>query len=123
MRTHRLVIDCNCKEYADYMENEILHVDFCDLTHWYCGLDDAGEDTPDICVIYRGVYNPNRIYVEVDLKKSGMTEKDLQIYQRFEGPYVFHDSTGNIHANSGFIEKYPNCDSWKAESVKIEHIV
>lgn len=52
-----------------------------------------------------------------------MTEKDLQIYQRFEGPYVFHDSTGNIHANSGFIEKYPNCDSWKAESVKIEHIV
>lgn len=67
MRTHRLKITCNCAECADYLNSEILSVDFCDATHWYCGLDYAGEDMPDDCVIYQGTLYPNVVYVECNL--------------------------------------------------------
>lgn len=77
MRTQRLIVECNCPQCADFVENEILHVDFCDLTHWYCGLDEAGDDTPDTCLIYRGIYHYNRIYVEFDEQKSGLCAENV----------------------------------------------
>lgn len=68
MRTHKLIFVCDTVEHAKYLEEEILHVDFCDLTHWYCGLDHAGEDTPDDCLIYRGIIHPEIVTVELNVK-------------------------------------------------------
>lgn len=81
MRTHRLKIECNCEDAAIFFESEILHVDFCDFTHWYCGLDNAGEDTPDDCVIYRGIMEPNVIYVDFNLPAMGNGEPESYIEQ------------------------------------------
>lgn len=78
MKTHRLMFKCNSVEFADYLENEILQVDFCDATHWYCGLDGAGEDTPDSCVIFRGIIHPEVVYVEIDLEQNGLTVETLE---------------------------------------------
>lgn len=118
MRTHRLVFDCSSSDFADYLENEVLKVDFCDLTHWYCGLDGEGEDTPDLCVIYRGALFNNRIYVELDLQRSSFTVDELhRLYDRFNGPYFKNRSPLNR-----FKEKYPNCHSWYMNEFKIDTI-
>ena len=66
MRTHRLKITMNSIPAADWYERECVHQFFVDMTHWYCGLDDAGEDTPDTCVVYRGIMERNVIYVDFD---------------------------------------------------------
>jgi len=69
MRTHRLKFVCSSAECAKHIEEESLAVDYCDLTHWFCGLDGAGEDTPDSCIIYRGIVEPNVVYVELALSE------------------------------------------------------
>lgn len=66
MRTHKIIFTCNSVECANWYANEILHIDFCDFTHWYCGLDHAGEDTPEYCLIYQGIIHPEIITVEFD---------------------------------------------------------
>lgn len=68
MRTHRIKITCNSEEGADWCEENSVQEFFNDFTHWYCGFDHVGDDTPDSCIIYRGVLNPNVIYIEFDAK-------------------------------------------------------
>ena len=81
MRTHRMKITCNCIECANYLKDEILAADFCDLTHWYCGLDNAGEDTPDDCIIYQGELYPNVLYnVSVELGHHGVAIEPFSIF-------------------------------------------
>lgn len=104
MKTHRLVFKCNTIEFAKYLENDILHVEFCDLTHWYCGFDDAGEDTPDCCVIFRGIVHPETVYVEIDLKQSGLSVEDLK------------RQYGNLQ------KRYENDDTRRIEDFRIEDL-
>ena len=78
MRTHRIKFVCSNVDCAKFVEDNLLHDQFCDLTHWYCGLDGAGADTPDCCLIYRGIYEPNVIYVEIDLKELIHEDDDPQ---------------------------------------------
>lgn len=77
MRTHRIKITCNSEEAAKFYEENNVHQYFVDFTHWYCGLDGAGEDTPDDCIIYRGIIEPNAIYVEFDAR-SLFGNKDIE---------------------------------------------
>lgn len=104
MKTHRLVFKCNSVEFADYLENEILHVDFCDATHWYCGLDGAGEDTPDSCVIFRGIINPEVVYVEIDLEQNGLNIEQLEKqYKQLQDMFANDDKKRRIE--DFYIEK------------------
>ena len=68
MRTHKLTIKCKGEQESDSVE-ESLEDYFCDFTHWYCGLDGAGEDTPIYCLIYRGIIHPEIITVEFDSER------------------------------------------------------
>lgn len=68
MRTHKLTIKCKGEQESNSVE-ECLDDYFCDWTHWFCGLDGAGEDTPQYCLIYRGIIHPEIITVEFDSEK------------------------------------------------------
>ena len=95
MRTHRMKITCNCIECANYLKDEILAAVFCDLTHWYCGLDNAGEDTPDDCIIYQGELYPNVLYVECNLNNTSL---NVDLFKSFVhlGHYGSNDKQWNV---------------------------
>ena len=95
MRTHRLKVTCNSKECAKWLKEEILEVDFCDFTHWYCGLDDAGEDTPDDCVIYLGTLHPNVVYVELNLQAASLDPETFKTYVHL-GHYGSEERDWNV---------------------------
>jgi len=68
MRTHRVKLTCTSEECAKFVVED-LNVTFCDFTHWFCGLDHAGEDTPDSCIIYCGYVHPEVVYIEFDSRE------------------------------------------------------
>lgn len=67
MRTHRIIVECVNEDSANKVQ-EFLEDYFVDFTHWFCGLDGAGEDTPQHCIMYRGYIHPENITVEFDMK-------------------------------------------------------
>lgn len=95
MRTHMMKITCNCNDCARFLKDEILGVDFCDLTHWYNGLTNEGEDTPDDCIIYQGELYPNVIYVECNLNAASL---DVDSFKSFVhlGQYGTPDKQWNV---------------------------
>ena len=83
MKTHRLIVECNDAKAADSFE-AMLADEFCDFTHWYCGLDGAGDDTPDLAVIFRGIIHPEKVFVEFDLTSIYGKGNDDYIKKHFE---------------------------------------
>lgn len=101
MRTHRLKLTCNTKAAAEFFEENLVHQFFVDFTHWYCGIDDAGEDTPDSCIIYRGILYPNVIYVDFDAK--ALSDKEAEV--NAEGVRKFFNSGARSHGGIFRIER------------------
>ena len=122
MRTHRLKVTCNSEECAKFIEEEIAHDDFCDMTHWYCGLDGDGEDTPDTCIIYRGIIEPNVLYIDfyVPEKMTSTCSIWTDRYERLKETIpVSHPGWNVLKVELSELDSYKKIKSLEAEIEKI----
>ena len=93
------------------------------MTHWYCGLDGAGEDTPDTCIIYRGIIEPNVLYIDfyVPEKMTSTCSIWTDRYERLKETIpVSHPSWNVLKVELSELDSYKKRKSLEAEIEKMK---